>query len=120
MMDQIEKHIVPMFAGVPATGLLVIASMAGIGEECLFRGVLQPELAGWLGVPMAVVVTSTLFGLAHSITPTYAVVAGLIGAYLGALAALTGNLLVPVIAHALYDFAALKFLTSTERQRVAR
>jgi membrane protease YdiL (CAAX protease family) len=58
----------------------------------------------------ALVVSSVLFGLLHPITPTYAVLAGLIGAYLGGVWLANGNLLVVVIVHALYDFIALIYL----------
>jgi membrane protease YdiL (CAAX protease family) len=111
LMHQVENQIVPLFNGASAKELLLVSTLAGLGEECLFRGVLQPEVASWVGVPVALVLTSALFGLAHFITPTYAVFAGMIGAYVGALAVLTGNLLVPVATHALYDFAALMYLT---------
>jgi membrane protease YdiL (CAAX protease family) len=78
--------------------LLLVAAVAGIGEELLFRGVLQP-LTGpfWSNV---------LFGLAHFITPTYAVLAAFLGAYLGELLRLSENLLAPIITHGLYDFLA--------------
>lgn len=78
--------------------LILVAAMAGIGEELLFRGVLQP-LTGpvWSNV---------LFGLVHFITPAYALLAGLLGGYLAWVLDLSGNLLAPIIAHALYDFVA--------------
>jgi membrane protease YdiL (CAAX protease family) len=78
--------------------LLLVAAVAGLGEELLFRGVLHP-LTGlfWSNV---------LFGLAHCVTPTYALLAGLLGGYLGWLLAVSGNLLAPIIAHGLYDFLA--------------
>jgi membrane protease YdiL (CAAX protease family) len=78
--------------------LLLVAAVAGLGEELLFRGVLHP-LAGPLW-------SNVLFGLAHFITPTYAVLAGLMGAYLGGLLELSENLLAPIITHGLYDFLA--------------
>ena len=68
-------------------------------------------------MPMAVLVTSTLFGLAHLVTPTYAVLAGLIGIYFGVLAVVTDSLLVPIVAHALYDYAALTYLVGPFRRR---
>jgi uncharacterized protein len=43
----------------------------------------------------------------HWITRTYALLAALVGLYLGGLWLWTGNLLVPIVAHALYDFVAL-------------
>jgi membrane protease YdiL (CAAX protease family) len=50
-----------------------------------------------------------LFGLLHLVTPTYAVLAALMGGYLGWLYVRTGNLLVAIIVHALYDFFALSY-----------
>jgi hypothetical protein len=41
---------------------------------------------------------------------TYAVIAALIGAYLGAIMLLTQNVLTPIVAHGLYDFVALLYL----------
>jgi membrane protease YdiL (CAAX protease family) len=54
---------------------------------------------------------SLVFGLLHALTATYAVLATFMGVYLGAVWLGTGNLLVVVLAHALYDFAALVYLT---------
>jgi len=60
----------------------------------------------WLSLLLAAV----LFGLLHFITPTYAVLAGLIGLYLGALWLATGNLLTPIVTHGTYDLLALVYL----------
>jgi membrane protease YdiL (CAAX protease family) len=90
--------------------LLLVALVAGIGEEVLFRGVLQPKLGIWG--------SSILFGLVHFITPAYAVTAGLIGAYLGWLHDAGGNLLAPIVAHGLYDFLA--FLVVARDVRLLR
>ena len=60
----------------------------------------------WVGL----IAGGVLFGLAHCITPTYALLAGLIGLYLGWLWIATGNLLVPITTHAVYVFLALVYL----------
>jgi membrane protease YdiL (CAAX protease family) len=73
-------------------------------------------LAGWLGPWAALALVSVLFGLVHPITPAYAVLATLAGAYLGWAYLASGNLLVPVLAHALYDFTALVYLLRGPRQ----
>lgn len=105
---------------------LLIAISAGIGEELLFRGFFQGFVAYWtdslVGPWFALVVASILFGMAHAITPTYAVLAGVIGLYLGVAWMLTDNLWVPIVAHALYDFVALVYLNpasvrATRQQR---
>jgi membrane protease YdiL (CAAX protease family) len=76
----------------------------------LFRGVIQTNLAGLTGVVPALLITSALFGLVHFVTSTYAVMAGLIGLYLGVFSIWSGNLFVPMVVHALYDFVALMYL----------
>jgi len=99
-----------LFAECTWIELALIALAAGVGEEALFRGVLQPALGRWLGAGPALVVASVLFGLLHPITPVYAVLAGLIGIYLGGVWLASGNLLVVIIVHALYDFLALIYV----------
>jgi membrane protease YdiL (CAAX protease family) len=89
----------PTIASLKVYHIVPIALAAGIGEEVLFRGALQDRL-GFL-------LASALFGLLHPFTPAYAALAGLLGAYLGWLQLRQGNLLVPILAHALYDMAAL-------------
>jgi len=54
--------------------------------------------------------TSLAFGLLHALTPAYFVLAALMGAYLGWLQMETGNLLVPIIVHWLYDALAFWLL----------
>ncbi len=106
----IEEQVVPLFAQCSAWGIAVISILAGVGEEALFRGVIQTNLAGAMGVVPALLVTSVLFGLVHFVTSTYAVMAGVIGLYLGVISIWSGNLFVPMVIHALYDFVALMYL----------
>lgn len=106
----LEEVAKPFFAPCRGADLFLLAVFAGLGEELLFRGLIQnllslatSPLAGLLGA-------SILFGLAHLITPAYAIIAGAIGAYLGWTWEISGNLLVPITAHAFYDFLALVLL----------
>ncbi|NNG15202.1 MAG: CPBP family intramembrane metalloprotease [Gemmatimonadales bacterium] len=110
LVRTVEELIGPLFAGASSGTLLLLSLVAGIGEESLFRGVLQSALAGPLGPWPALLLVSALFGLVHFVTATYAVLAGLIGLYLGWLFLRTGNLLVPIVVHAIYDFVALSLL----------
>ena len=116
LRDVVRKSVIPLFADVSPLGLAAISLVAGIGEEALFRGVLLDTLADPLGTAGAVLLTSVLFGLAHAISRTYAILAGLIGCYLGSLLLLTDNLLVPMGVHALYDFVALMYLVRYGRR----
>lgn len=119
LFAEIEETVVPLFATTSTAGLAVISTLAGIGEEALFRGVMQSVLTGSLGTVVALLVTSTVFGLVHYVTRTYAVMAGAIGLYLGVLALTFDTLVVPMIVHALYDFLALEALTRDGRRRGA-
>ncbi len=111
----VENTVAPLFAGCPMWGIALISILAGVGEEALFRGVLQTYFAGHVGVVPALLVTSSLFGLLHPVTAVYAVMAGLIGLYLGVLAVWHDNLLVPMVVHSLYDFVALTYLVHYHR-----
>jgi hypothetical protein len=89
--------------------VLIVSLLAGVGEEALFRGVLQTILAGWAGPVTAVLVSSVLFGMVHFVSTTYALYASVIGFYLGSLYLGSGNIVVPMVAHFLYDFLAILY-----------
>ena len=80
---------------------------AGVSEEILFRGVIQPGLTRWMPAGTALLITSVLFGLVHFASRSYALFATIMGCYLGMLFQLTGNLFAPMVTHATYDFVAL-------------
>lgn len=105
--DQVVR---PWFAPCTLLDLALVSLAAGIGEEMLFRGLLQGFIGRWLGVWTGVVVASVLFGLLHLITPTYALLAATIGVYLGSIQLVNGNLLTVIVTHGLYDLLALIYL----------
>jgi hypothetical protein len=98
----------PMLAECRWYELLLLAALAGFCEEILFRGVLQLWFTRAWGFGTALVVSNALFGLAHLITPTYAVLAGAIGVYLGWVMYAGGNAnwCTPAVAHGVYDWLA--------------
>ncbi len=95
----------------------IIAFPVGIGEESLFRGVIQPRFAESLGPWGAIAASSVLFGAAHIpnalllpqeerwryYTFSLPLITG-IGVYLGWLTQKTGSLKESVAVHAWYDF----------------
>lgn len=91
-----------IFACAGWIDLLVLSLLAGLSEELLFRGVVQARFGITAG--------SILFGLCHFITPAYVIVTVIAGFYFGLLYHAAGSLLVPVLVHGLYDFAALVYL----------
>lgn len=104
-----REFVVPLFAKAPAGTLFMVALLAGVGEELLFRGVVQGGLDGVLGPWPALVVASLLFGAMHALTRAYFIVATLMGFYLGLVYLWSGNLLVPILVHFLYDWIVLRY-----------
>jgi membrane protease YdiL (CAAX protease family) len=109
----VETVIKPLFQPCSLVDLAAISVLAGLGEEMLFRGVLQTVFSRWLPLGLALALASVLFGLLHWITTMYAVLATLMGAYLGWLYLHSGNLMVAALTHALYDFVALTYLVKS-------
>jgi uncharacterized protein len=113
----VVEQLGPLLAPRSPVELALLAALAGFAEEILFRGVVQVGLAGVVPEGGALVVASAAFGLAHFITPTYAVLAGLAGLYLGGLFLLQGSLIAPIVAHAIYDVVALNYVVRLYRDR---
>jgi uncharacterized protein len=105
-----EDEFIPLLAGSSWSDMALIALSAGVGEEMLFRGVLQCSLGTWLGIGWGLVLASLLFGLLHPISIPYIVVTAFVGLYLGGAFLLTGNLLTVMVTHTLYDFALMAYL----------
>ena len=88
--------------------------ITGPAEELLYRGVIQTRLRESFGTVAAVALASVVFAVVHA--PAYGLGAGLgpdllttlvilfiLGAFLGAAYEYTGNLVVPAVAHGLYN-----------------
>ena len=95
---------------------LLVCLLAGVGEEVLFRGfifVVIFEFWPWglefnLNIIAAIIVSSVLFGLGHSISLLYFILTALLGAAFCLVFLWTGSLIAPIVAHALYDFYAME------------
>jgi CAAX protease family protein len=100
-----SEVLVPLFGRLGTVSVVLLSVAAGVAEEWLFRGLLQPAL----GLPSA----SIIFGLAHiggrRMLPL-GVWATVMGVLMGGLAIVTGGLMAPVIAHAVYDILALDYI----------
>jgi len=115
----VDELLVPLFRDLRPIEMAVIALLAGLGEDTLFRGIVQSGLDGWIGGKfgcwIALGVAAALFALLHCITRTYALLAGALGLYLGWVWMITENLLVPITAHAVYDFLALIYMIKVRK-----
>ena len=112
--DVVDRLLRPLFAELTVLELAVISALAGIGEELMFRGLIQEGLARWIGEPwgiwIALAVASVLFGLLHPMNVAYVLLATFMGLFLGGLWIAAENLLVPIATHGVYDFLALLWL----------
>lgn len=106
----VRPLIEAVFRNRGPAAVIVVSALAGVGEELLFRGVLQAGLAGLTGPWPAVALAGLAFGLAHSLSRAYFILATAMGLYLGALYHLSGSLFVPVAVHALYDALAIAYM----------
>ena len=113
--DLLLKTLGPSLHQYHWTDLFILAAIAGFSEELLFRGLLQPWIGHSFGPLIGLIVSNLIFGLAHAVTPLYAILATLVGIYLGISMEISGetNLLVPIIIHGLYDFLAFIVLMRT-------
>jgi membrane protease YdiL (CAAX protease family) len=106
----------PFLASCRVVDLVLLATLAGVCEEIVFRGFLQPWF-GRLGAMTGLIGSNIVFALAHFVTPTYAIAAFLIGIYLAMLLQIddSPNLLVPIVTHTVYDFVAFLVILRSYR-----
>jgi len=99
------------------TDLFVLAAIAGVSEEVLFRGVIQPWLENSWGMMAGLLISSLIFGLIHAVTLLYFIMATAVSVYLGMYLDYdnTRNLLTPIIIHGLYDFFAFMVILHAYR-----
>jgi membrane protease YdiL (CAAX protease family) len=103
-------------AALPMMLYLIVVG-AGFGEETIFRGWMFERLGRLLGSSVwakstIVVVTSVLFGLAHYSNQRIPGVeqAAIVGLVFAAIFAVTGELLLLMIAHTAFDLTALAMI----------
>ena len=109
---RLAKDAISKWLGQPSIGeIALLCIVVGIGEEVFFRAFLQGTLSVWLdgvsGHWVALGIASILFGLAHAVTRSYALLAGTVGLLLGLQLMFTRDLLGPILSHAIYDFVVL-------------
>lgn len=103
---RLHRELRPVATQLGAADIWLLAGLSALGEELLFRGLLQPELGLW---GQAVV-----FGLLHQLAGPSRWVwiswAAVVGLLFGLLFQLTGSLLGPILAHALINGLNMSFL----------
>jgi membrane protease YdiL (CAAX protease family) len=118
LRQQVDWLIGEMFPTASLGQFALVALLAGVGEELLFRGVIQTKLIDWTTPVVGLVLTSLLFGLAHALSKLYFAMATAIGAAFGWMTWYYGDLVAPMVAHSVYDFVALMYISSSRRLRL--
>ena len=116
LREQVEWMVREMFPDSSALQFAMVALLAGVGEELLFRGAIQNVIAYWTPPLVALAITSFLFGIAHALSRLYFFFALTVGFFLGWLALAFNDLIAPIVAHGLYDFVALMYLSRARHQ----
>lgn len=93
----------------------VLAVTAGVCEELLFRGFLQPWIASFSTPLVGLLVASVVFGLLHCVSFIYFLITAVMGLILGAVYWLSENLLTVIVWHGVYDLIALGVLVKFPR-----
>lgn len=114
--QELARALRPFARDLSGTGIVVVAVLSSVGEELLFRGLLQPWLGIWL--------QAALFGVLHQMRgpSRWAWVgwASIVGLSFGAVFALTGSLLGPILAHALINGFNLNYLQNHDPETPRR
>ncbi|MBS4026476.1 MAG: CPBP family intramembrane metalloprotease [Clostridia bacterium] len=102
-----RRVILPLLKNIDPKFLMAMGILAGLSEELLFRGALQPII----GIGLA----SLLFGFVHYLGNKdlllYGVIASAMGLVMGTAFSYTGEILVPVAAHSVYNFLVITALS---------
>jgi membrane protease YdiL (CAAX protease family) len=118
LREQVQWLIDQMFPSRSLAQFATVAVLAGVGEELLFRGAVQSILANWTTPVIGLIITGLLFGLAHALSKLYFLFAVVVGVFLGWLTLRYNDLVAPMVAHGLYDFLALTYLSRRKPESV--
>ncbi len=109
----------PIFGNLSIVDLALISLLSGIGEELLFRGLIQEVSSAHLGLFWGILLTNLIFASIHLVTRLYALLVFFLGAYLSYTFYFTGNLMVPILIHALYNYFSFVFFLKIRDEKKA-
>lgn len=102
-LAELGRMVGEMKAGGPPDLLLVVLALGlapALGEELLFRGLLQQAARHWLPAGTAILISSLAFGILH-LDLAQSSAAFLMGLYLGIVVERSGSLSLAMLAHGL-------------------
>jgi membrane protease YdiL (CAAX protease family) len=118
----LTRELAPSLSNLFWYDLVLLSILAGVSEELLFRGLLQP----WIGRAChssgaGQFLSNLVFGVVHWVTPVYALLACVIGNYLSWLMTLNkpNNLLTPIVTHTIHDYLAFLVIVAEYRLQMS-
>jgi membrane protease YdiL (CAAX protease family) len=110
MLESAQATRIMRFAAIASAAIL-----APLGEECLFRGIVQtsikkivpPRPGSMYHRWLAIAATAGIFGLMHAGTPQFVPALVVLGVLLGYLYERTGSLWTPIAVHLLFNAKSL-------------
>jgi membrane protease YdiL (CAAX protease family) len=121
----LPEHMVVTVLADPATSAIIrVVAVVGaiilapVGEELLFRGILQSGVkklvfvrwGSWRHRWIAIAVTAAIFGLVHTGTPHHIPSLIALGVILGYLYERSGSLVLPILVHMLFNGKTLLWM----------
>lgn len=118
--DYIEglKELKPTGAVSTAVTFLAICVLVPVSEEIIFRGIVQRIFARNMDGVLALVLAGVFFGATH-LTPQLFLSMAIFGIFLGYLFFATGNLVYPILAHAVLNTASYIQLLALPEDQLA-
>lgn len=116
--EHAERQMRLLLSGLSVAQLIAVSLAAGVGEELLFRGLVMQWLIGDMqscttqSLIFGIIVSALVFGLAHPMSIAYVVFAFFMGLAMGVLHWYFQNLLVPIVAHWVYDAIMMVWLVN--------
>ncbi len=105
-LAQFESELSGVGGLTIALAVISFALAPGFAEELLCRGLIQRGLYGRFGPATSVAVAALFFGALH-VEPIYAVLATLLGAYLGVITLLGGSIRTSILCHGSNNLVAV-------------
>lgn len=98
---------------------LMMAVMSALGEEMLFRGLIQGSFPDpWFGLVLTAAVFAALHvGPSRAFVP-WTIMAFVVGLMFGGLLLITGDLVAPIVAHGLINFLNLRVILGAEPEEI--
>ncbi|XP_048594166.1 uncharacterized protein LOC106382333 isoform X2 [Brassica napus] len=119
-----EREVDSLMQLLPLIGSSNISTLSLVGitgilapllEETVFRGFFMVSLTKWVPTPIAIIISSAAFALAH-LTPGEFPQLFILGSVLGLTYAQTRNLITPMVIHGLWNSGVILLLTFLQVQ----